>query len=553
VLTFSSIFLKIENVKAQNSEYSIESVDHTLEIMYNGYVFINDTIKITGQIVNGFLLGFPYKYGSQILLCQAYNETHVFPITMDVPLENHVGFYGIRIDFPNGSPNIFSVSFILSNDLITQYSNLNIYTLDFPAYPSLTKTVTICNSSIVLSDAEYISGTINNFTYSKENLSAFTYMPANITFASNNNELQLFDIKEFKRDVTINGIGEISVSDSYYITSKAPNAISFLNIFLPQGSSEITTYDQLSRKMNDPVLKDDQTNRYEIALSMLLESHSSIKFILSFKLPYNDYITKVDTALFGFTLSNFENINYFINQSSFTIFFPEGAKIKNSNSIKESYDIIHGVFQEKLTLRNSAISPLDTVPVEVMYEYALLWVAFRPTLWVWVLVTIVSIIGILWKKSVTQITVSEPVERIKLDPKQISFFIDSYLEKKDTLIELKALETRMRKRKLSRRRYKVRKKILETRLKTLSRTITASRQKLQNFGSNFVDLMNQLEVSETEISEIDTNIASIETRHRRGDLSLEAYRKLLLDFERRKEEAETEINGILLRLREKIN
>jgi septal ring factor EnvC (AmiA/AmiB activator) len=111
----------------------------------------------------------------------------------------------------------------------------------------------------------------------------------------------------------------------------------------------------------------------------------------------------------------------------------------------------------------------------------------------------------------------------------------------------------MRKRKLSRRRYKVRKKILEIRLKTLSRNLTASRQKLQNFGSSFVDLMRQLEVSETEISEIETNIESIETRHRRGELSLEAYRKLLVAFEKRKEEAETAINGILIRLREKIN
>ena len=85
VLIFSSSFLKIENVKAQNSEYTIERVNHTLEVMYNGYVFINDTIKITGQPVNGFLIGFPYKYGSQIILCQAYDETHVLQLPSTYP------------------------------------------------------------------------------------------------------------------------------------------------------------------------------------------------------------------------------------------------------------------------------------------------------------------------------------------------------------------------------------------------------------------------------------------------------------------------------------
>ena len=71
-------------------------------------------------------------------------------------------------------------------------------------------------------------------------------------------------------------------------------------------------------------------------------------------------------------------------------------------------------------------------------------------------------------------------------------------------------------------------------------------------GGKYVDLMRQLEIAETEINEVEANIKSIEVRHTRGELSLEAYRKLLADYQRRKEKTQTAISGILLRLREEI-
>jgi hypothetical protein len=64
--------------------------------------------------------------------------------------------------------------------------------------------------------------------------------------------------------------------------------------------------------------------------------------------------------------------------------------------------------------------------------------------------------------------------------------------------------------------------------------------------------MVQLEVAESEIREVSTNVRAAETMHDSGTLSLEAYRKRLAEYERRRRDAETTINGILLRLREEI-
>jgi len=98
----------------------------------------------------------------------------------------------------------------------------------------------------------------------------------------------------------------------------------------------------------------------------------------------------------------------------------------------------------------------------------------------------------------------------------------------------------------------VQRKTLETRLNALSRSLEEIKEKMRAAGGKYADLMRQLEIAETEFNEVEANIKSIEARHSRGELSLEAYRKLLTDYQRRKEKTQTTINGILLRLREEI-
>jgi chromosome segregation ATPase len=130
--------------------------------------------------------------------------------------------------------------------------------------------------------------------------------------------------------------------------------------------------------------------------------------------------------------------------------------------------------------------------------------------------------------------------------------VDAYEEKMKITSEINSIETRVRKGKIPRRRYKVLRKTLEARLDTLSRDFEEPKAKMRAAGGKYSELMRQLEISEAQISEADTNVENIEARHARGEVTLETYRKLLSDYQRRKEEAETTIKGILLRLREEI-
>ena len=552
ILVSFNIFIT-KSAKAADTDYSVEKVNHTIEVMYNGYIFINDTVQINGTASDGFLIGFPYKYGTHVLRCVAYDATDVLPVSLNVPLENRSGFYGAEIHFPQGTPQVFTVGFVLSNNLIMQEAD-NVSQLDFPKYPSLTKNAVKCDVSIVLPEGStYMGGTVDAFEYSQENLPSFTNSPASVTFSIAQGAMQIVDIEELKREMKISGTCEIEGSDSYRITNKAPlQEISFIEIILPQNASNPSAHDQLGRGLK--VDATGKANRYEVSFASPLKTEESAVFTVRYYLPGEVFIEQKDPKNFDLAFPLFQDLEYYIDQSSVTFVLPEGAKMLSfeNASVAGSYSITRGVFQEMLTVNREGVFWLDSFSVGITYEYDFLWLAFRPTLWMWALTTVGCAIAVVWKRPKVPISVAVPEVAVRVHSRDIKSFVDTYEKKRRIVLETESLTIRVRRGKIPRRRYKVRRRTLETRLNTLSRSLTDLKEKLQAAGGRYRDLMRRLEVAETEISGVEANIESIEARHRRGELSLGAYRKLLTDYERRKDKAETTIDEILIRLREEI-
>ena len=553
-------------VKAENENYKIDWVNHTVELTYNGYVLVNDTIQIRGQTSAGvalknFRIGFPYEYAPYVLRCVAYDSSNVFPVKLNVPLGEHVGFYGVDVNFKqglnisDGTTHVFTVIFVLSNGLLEEVADGN-YTLRFPAYPSLTKPADICNASINLpASAKYISGTVEGLRYSKQGLPAFAYSEAlgNLTFSLQDAEqFQLADIENMEREITISGTCEITGSDFYQVWNKATKEMDSFRVILPLNASDVQAYDQFGRKMARPTSAGG--NWYKITFTLPVKAGEHIKFRVTYKLPKENYIEQKDSKSFNLNFPLFKNLNYYVNRSSVAFILPEGAKIVKLENVSagESYTVSRDVFQERITINSRDVMSLDGFSVGIAYEYSPLWLSFRPTLWMWALAVVGCVVAVVWKRPKAPVTVSVPTVALRLSSKSLRSFVDAYEEKRKIISEMESLETRVRKGRIPRRRYKVRRKTLETRLNTLSRSISRLKEEMRSAGGKYAGLMRQLEVAETELSEVETAIRSIKARHRRGELSLEAYRRLLADYERRKDKAETTIDGILLRLREEI-
>lgn len=542
-------------VAVANPDYNIDRVDHTVKVLYNGYVLINDTITTSAPPSGSFFIGFPYKYGSQLLRSVAYkasDRSTVYPVTLNVPLENHVGFYGVRVDMPDNAPQTFTVETVFSNNLLTQDAqNSTLFTLDFPAYPSLTKPAALCSSLIQLpSAATYVGGTVSAFNYNATNLAALSYNVSQVSFMLTDNEVQLFEIKELDRDLTMNEFGEIGVADSYYITNDSPYLISIFDVVMPPNTSIPSAQDQFGRQMDPPLLIGSNPVSFRINLTLPVEPTKSYLFIVVYNLDKNAHSQPQNEAnKFAYNMTMFNEIACYVDQAFVSISLPEGARLL-ANPIAGFYSVGKSIFSDTATIQKQGLTSLDGFQFEVVYGYNSLWMAFRPTMWVWSVALIGCAVFIVWKRPKAPVQIAVPSAMMRLRPGSIKSFIDSYEEKMRILREMDALEARVQKGKIPRRRYKVQKKTLEMRLSTLSRDLAEVREAMRQSGGHHADLMRQLEVAETEINDVEANVKTIDARQSRGEVSTEAYRKLMGDYMRKKEKAETTINGILLRLRE---
>lgn len=544
----------ITTAKAEGS-YTIGQVDHTISVMYNGYVLINDTItlNVTGSAPSDFTMGFPQEYGSYVLKCAAYDGSTDLPTTLNSPLGDHLGFYGINIQFPNGVPQAFSVYVIFSNSLLTQSdSNSSLFVLDFPTYPSFTQSATVCNASIVLPQgAVFTGGTVSGFSYSQEPLQAFTYELGGVSFALSADNIQILDVGSLNRRITMNEFGGIEGADAYKVTNRANKTLSYVEVTLPPNVSGLSVDDQFGRKMSDPLLVDASLSRYLINFTLPIKNGQSTVFTVGYDLP-SGYLLQEDSNSYSLNLSMFQNLNYYVDQASVSFIFPEGAQIISvGNTGSDLSAITRSVFQETVTMSKQGVIGLGNINAQVAYQYNPLWFSFRPTMWVWTLAIIGSIFAaVILKAPKGQPSTYVPTGAVKLDPERLQSFVDGYEEKQKIRLEMESLEKRVQKGRLPRQRYKILRRTREARLATLSRDLNEFKEKMRVAGGKYTDFMRQLEVAETEINEVETNVKSIKARHNRGEISLEAYRKLLSDYQHRKENAENTINGILLRLRE---
>jgi chromosome segregation ATPase len=117
--------------------------------------------------------------------------------------------------------------------------------------------------------------------------------------------------------------------------------------------------------------------------------------------------------------------------------------------------------------------------------------------------------------------------------------------------ELKSLDSKAQKGKIPRRQYKVQRQTIETRLETLDKNISKLKDLFQASGSANADLVKQLDSVEEDLADAEENIRMLESQQKTGEISIETYKENIGDYQKQKDKAESTINGILLRLREK--
>ena len=542
-------------VLAQSAGYHIENIDHQMEVMYSGHIIIRDTIHVTGQLTDGFLIGFPKKYGAHVLKGVAYDENYVLPMSLDVAFEGHNEIYGARINFPQGNPQIFTVTFVLSNNLIHQNTSLSAVAVEFPAYPSVAKKAARCNVTLTLPDfasgvkVSKDDGSAATTNFVKEDLAAFTKSQAVVSFSMPAGILQIFTVTNLDRVTTISPAGDVVAFDSYRIKNNSNDSLVAFGADVPLDAANLVGRDEFGKNLMTEILGTGSTfHLVNVTLIQPLTKGQSTTLTVEYTLPR---LSSEQLAVFALDFDLFPYLDYYVKEGAVTIIPPEGALFLHDHSAS----LNKNGFQEILTFNKEGICHIDLdVPsdsVQIKYTYNPLWLSFRPTMWVWLLVTVGCMIVALWKRpniSTSKIAVSKTPIDHRSD--RVRAFTEDYEEKNRITFELGLLDAKARKGKIPRRQYKKQLRKLEARSSIISKDIAESKGVFLSAGGNYASLIRQLDGAETELKTVERKIKDAEARNRSGVTSSGEYKKELADYQQRKDNSEALITGILLRLRE---
>ncbi len=575
-------------VSAQTGSYIVDKVDHQVIVMYSGDTVILDTIHVSGQVTDGFMIGLPYQYSAYILKTLAYDTSHIYEMHIGVQLGNHSGFYGAEVNFNGNSPSVFTVAFVLTNSLMTE-SNIGNFTLDFPAYPSLVKQVETCNVTISLPSSPTTftiskdDGDVNSANYIKTSLPAYTYSIATATFKVPTGTIQLCNINSLNREITLDPTGKVTAQDNYRIISNSTSPLSAFVLSLPIGAKNMVVRDQFGGEL--PIYQNPSANNNMLlvnaTLSSLVNAGQSTVLTVQYNLPGAN-LKGAQYDLGDFQL--FPNFHYLVQHATMIFNPPEGATIvtPQANSLDGTATLTRKTYQDTLTITQNSISNVDYFgtqkeTMQLTYDYNPVWVSLRPTFWASFAAVIGCIGAVVYRRHspkeetyenrAEQLATQKPSalaleherrnhEAVKTgQPVNVSIikdFINAYEDKNQLKAELKSLEKNAQKGKIPRRQYKVQKRAIETRIEGLTRNVERTKTAFRDSNGTYPDLVAQIDLAEADLAEAEENIKALEVRQSKGEISLETYKKNIGNYQKLRNKAESAINGILLRLREKI-
>lgn len=568
-ITFGTVYVNVTPTYATSPSFQVDQVDHTINVHEGALVIINDTLKLSPKAglntvtLQEFLLGFPDHYGLSLDYCYAYDPANP---NAQLIVEYEAGlsrqdFYGVKVVFPkpglvinNGESRYLTVIFVFSNLISAETSN--ILKLDFPMYPSLTQNASVCNVTVVLPPRASISNSTFhendlNFTvtpwggtqvlrHEKRPCESFEFAPAWLRFNMSFIPFPIIELNEVKREIKLDKWGAIYVSNVLALSNRGYQ-IDHLKVSLPEGAFDLVVRDDFGSLES---FSENET--VTLFLRELLYTNDPLHLFLSYRLPWKKYVNQQNGVDYALNFTFFEKFDWTIRQLAFSVTLPEGAEFQSALPI-EPHDVEEGVFKDTIRFTFFNATPLHELNFKITYRYLVFWASFHPTLWMGLLVVAISFVVYIRKAPIPTVRPS-----ITIPSEDIRSFIDAYERKSTFLLDLESVEEQLTKRRISRRRYKIRKKTIEGRLSSLSRDLSNLREKIRSGGSKLADTIRQIEIAETQLDGVDVDIRRVETRYRSGEISKGAYTRLLKEYRERREQARMNIEGALLRLKEEI-
>jgi hypothetical protein len=325
-------------------------------------------------------------------------------------------------------------------------------------------------------------------------------------------------------------------------------AASSIYLNLPKGARNVTAYDSQGNSITT-ILVNQTTNTYSLSPASSIEPGNSTQFTLNYFLLPANYISKTGNNGFDLNIPVTAGLDSVVGKLTFEISLPEGASIKDYPNIKE-YDLQNDALEQEIIVTAYNASSFNNINLHMSFVYSIFWASFYPTLWMTTIVAIGLVLAMFWRAP--KPTTPMPRPSVVAKPQTLKVLVSSYEERTKALLEMESLERQAQKGRLPRRRYKVRKRMLESQISRLDRELIDLKQRAKSMGPRYAEILKDVEIAEAELEGIEVEERRAMARYRTGAYTLDAYRRMQEQYNKRREKAKETIEGALLRLSEGI-
>ena len=346
------------------------------------------------------------------------------------------------------------------------------------------------------------------------------------------------ELTQVERQIMLNQAGDIYVANSYWITNLGFST-NIIDIGVPDDAYDFTVRDEMGN-----LEITNETGILTINLRRALNQSAKEPLYVFYHLPWKNYVDQKNSDAFTTSFTFYEQFNSTIESLKVSVILPEGASFKSSNPV-DPQTIEKIAIQETLSFEFSNVYPSQNLNFEINYRYQTFWASFYPTIWIGILALAGAVFAFFWKMPKPSISTMIPIQS-----KILNNFVESYEEKTRIRAELESLDERVQKGKIPRRRYKVRKKMLDGRISTISRNLSSLGEEIRSAGSKYAKMIKQLETAEIKLEDAKKDLQELELRYRKKEITKSTYSKLLEENQSKMEDAEATIDGVLIRLRE---
>jgi opacity protein-like surface antigen len=535
------------------------TIDRTVTAGQYGIIHINDefTILNNGTTPASYLdFGLPRMFRSNLYYASAVDSSGTH-LTVDADVNKTSEFYWMRAHFAQDLGFNKTYSLTVSSTMADMINGTILgYEFNFTAAPILTQDATVANVTYAAPQASTFK-VPENTTYIQTTFRGFpalvrTYKPwkaySTETFYAAYGAVNqyLFDLNSVKRDIIIGSDGTLGVQERYDFHNPGVVASS-LTITLMNGAYNVMAYDEVGALWTAP---ENPSPPYQVQLtprySSGIRNDENFTVTVTYNVPQSKYLSQLNwwgSYHLNFTLLD-NGDDFLCRNATVTIVAPDGFSITSLKTPEQSpvsYPIQVG--QNDRTFRLEGVTSQANMTVGAMVNYLPFWSAFSVLPWIAGLEVVIVAFALVMRFRRAPEVVPVPVENLRE-------FVGLYDERLALSRELVLMEEEVSRGSLVKHEFRRRRKVMETRLDELNKSLMVVKAELRTVSPRFEELIRRLDRAEAEIEASRASMSQVRNQYRAGKTTRETYDTIVNDISKRIDRAEETLETTLITLRE---